>query len=106
MALFPGADKSIIKRFFTDKEIKWFAAFQWLLIVACILNLAWLLYNAVIILYKQEKYRVLPMANFYFLATLLVVFRLTFAVVWWLTLSKFLIFFTLFGQTLKFLIGF
>ena len=45
------------------------------------------------------------MTNFYFLACLLILFRVAYQVVWWRFLLDFWTFFFLYGQTLKFLIG-
>ena len=81
------------------------AIIQWILILLCLFTLAWIIYNAVTILVKQKKYKVIPLSNFYFLACLLILFRVAFQVVWWQFLLEFWTFFFLYGQTLKFLIG-
>ena len=46
------------------------------MIALCLATLVWLLYNAWKILVKQQKYRVLPLANFYALAFALILFRI------------------------------
>ena len=105
MAIFPGADQGLVKKNYTDEQILGIAICQWIMIALCLAALSWLVYNIVTILVKQKKYKVLPLLNFYILATFLIVFRIAFQVWWWVWTVKRWIFFFLLGQTLKFVIG-
>ena len=75
MAIFPYYDVADQYWNYTENQVKWLAAIQYLMIALNLGTLTWLIINAVTILIKQRKYNVLPLVNFYCLTAMLVVFR-------------------------------
>ena len=59
----------------TEEELKWFALSQYLMFALCIAMLCWVMRNIYFILYKQGRFRVLPMLVFYVLSTMLITVR-------------------------------
>ena len=53
-----------------------FSVIQWVVCACAIGVLGWVVRNIWVILYRQGKYKVLPLLTFYVLATLLVLFRI------------------------------
>ena len=78
MAILPRHDHLVEKGTYSASEMRWIAFCQYLMIASCLFTLTWLLYNAKTILIKQRKCKVLPLVNFYTLATLLVLVRIVF----------------------------
>ena len=87
MGLFPYYDYLLNEGVFTKEQLRWIAVTQYLMIATCVATLAWICYNIVTILYRQRKHRVIPLVNFYALATMLVLFRMVFQVILFLGLS-------------------
>ena len=81
MAIFPKQDEVVDHSDLTESWMRWFNFFQCLMIIFALATLVWIVYNAWNILIKQKKYAVLPLTNFYVLATLLVLFRIVFQIV-------------------------
>ena len=105
MAFLPGHDELIEEGYFTSDQLKWIAAYQYILMVLTLAMIVWLAINAWKILIKQKKWNVLPLLIFYILAFLLLVIdsvKLILSFHW--LMNQNVVFF-LYGQTLKFLIG-
>ena len=81
MAILPWHDKIVEADVFSKEQMRWVAFTQYFMMLLCLATLTWLIYNAWKILIKKQKYRVLPLTNFYFLSLILVVFRIYFQVV-------------------------
>ena len=106
MAILPWHDKLVDEGHYTREEMRKIAAAQYVMIALCLITLVWLIYNAVSILIKQGKYRVLPLSNFYAFAFMAVISRLLYQIFFFPGLENYWIIFYLFCQTLKFLLGF
>ena len=76
MAILPGLDNYAYIHGFSDAEVKWLAVFTYLNLLAELLCLGWIIYNVWTFLYKQGKYKVLPLSTFYILATILMLVRI------------------------------
>ena len=68
---------------FSDAQIKWLAACQYLILLVELLVFGWLIYNILSILVRQGRYKSLPLLTFYMLATVLLVVRIFSEIMWW-----------------------
>ena len=105
MAIFVWSDEMIDTGYYNDKEVEVLVCIVYVMLAMGFVTLGWLLYNAVTILWKQKKYKVLPLVNFYLLALLLVLFRILFQFLLWPTIYYQWITSFLMAQTLKFVMG-
>mmetsp|Transcript_25144 Transcript_25144/g.31544 ORF Transcript_25144/g.31544 Transcript_25144/m.31544 type:complete len:98 (+) Transcript_25144:8-301(+) len=77
MAILPGHDELAAAGTYSEKQLLWISLSQGILILLTILSLLWLCMNVYKILYRQRKWKVLPLVNFYVLAALLILIDLT-----------------------------
>ena len=72
MGNFPSASESK----HTTDQIRKLAICQYVELILCLLVLGWIFLNSWRFLYRQGKYKILPLVTFYILAFSLVLFRI------------------------------
>ena len=105
MAIFPWYDNKEVTKHFSPTELGWLAFLQYLMVALCLATLGLIVLNGVTILVKQGKYNVIPLVNFYLLATLLVICRICDQFFMWPVIVYEWIIMYLLGQSLKFVLG-
>ena len=104
MAILPGLDYLAEKFGYSDAQIKWLAACTYFVILTELLVLGWIIYNIWTILFTQGKYKVEPLLTFFILATMLILIRIFYAILYWKDVIEHW-FITLYTITLKFGLG-
>ena len=104
MPLLPRLDELAEEMHYSDTQVRWIFASVIIVTPTAILALLWLIYNSWTILYKQGRWRVLPLTTFYVLSLLLVLFHIYSAIMFAVILLDSNILLQLIYQTLMFAI--
>ena len=73
MAILPGHNNPKVKNDYEDLEA--IAICQWIELLICLAVLFWLISSAWVVLFKHQRYKVLPLATYYSFALPLVLLR-------------------------------